>query len=278
MKTLKNELKSSILNLFFIIPCLIGIGIAVTDAVLNIKEYNLYYEENILSDMKEIGNIFMPLNVAYTYWIGSQNPLKTSVIFFCFVLFVAFVPSIYIIYKRKKENTLLTTNSISEYLSSFITSGLIAFIPLAVNFICILMFVPADTPDSVYDIYYGVFSINLFSDLFYSCPVIYELIYMLILFAFSGLLGCFAYGTAKLFNGCPIFLLVPDLIMLALFLINKYYKPIISTSPINDYFSASELFRNYHLLEQSFAVLIIATALITLINKFKKIKHEEADI
>lgn len=276
MKEIKNNLKISIFNLFFILPCLIGTGLAIADAVLHIKQYSLFYENNVLTDFKDNVNIFMPLNTVYTYWIGGSNCKTTSYIFFYYIFLVAFIPSIYIIYKCKKGNTLLTKNSIYEYLSSFITSGLIVFIPLAVNFICNLMFIPADTPDSVYDMYYGVTSSTLFNKIFYNYPIIYELIYMLILFLMGGFIGCLAYAITKLFKGFWAFLLLPDIVLLILTFTDNNKQFFYSISPIKYCSTATGMFYNYRVLRTELIFLILATLVIFLINKFKKIKHEEA--
>ena len=87
---------------------------------------------------------------------------------------------------------------LNKYISIFISSGLTNAIALTVNFLTILLFVPAIKPDSVYDIYYGIFSNNFMAETFYNIPLMYVLTFILLNFIFCGLFGCLGYAISTI--------------------------------------------------------------------------------
>lgn len=225
--------------IFFLLPCLIQIilsSIYVHDAA---KDYASYLEE-----LRQIGgnyNPLIPLNSVFTYWIGGGGIDRAGSAFYYLMFFGAVLPCIYIIHRYKKTPEQKAQDRFSSYACVFAVSGLFAFIPLLINFISTLMFIPVIKPDPVYDIYFDVLKGDAFSDIFYSFPFAYIFIYILILSAMCGAIGCLGYASYKLFNDNIIALLLPEILLLILHFVDKHYYFRHSISPLIYCSSSAEM-------------------------------------
>ena len=190
----KNKTRNNLIIVFFwIIPLVIQIFLSLVYTYHAVKDYHDYIG---IITKDTLMNPLIPLNSAFTYWIGGLNSSYVKNIFIYIMFLGAIIPVLGFIL-LKKENK---TNKNNSYLKIFFISGAFSFIPFFINFISILCFIPAITPDSVYDIYYDVIKRDFLSDLFYSNPFIYEMIYICLIFLLCGLLGMLSYNCYKVFN------------------------------------------------------------------------------
>lgn len=204
------------INILLLFMCSVLIVISSIYAYITVKSYNEYIDEINNNGL----NPLLPLNSAFTYWIGNGHGLLAHRLFYYVMFFGAVIPcAITVIMERKNSDG---KNSPFKYLSVFFTSGMIGFIPLVVNMISTMLFIPADKPDSIYDIYYNVNASDFLSELFYSHPIMYELFYILLVSVICGLIGCFGFAFAKLCGSRFIVLIVPEIIIGALHLVDKY--------------------------------------------------------
>lgn len=212
------KVKKSNVNILLLSICCVLIVISSVYAYTTVKSYNEYIDS--IKNNNSL-NPLLPLNSAFTYWIGNGHGLTAHRVFYYVMFFGAVIPCIITVIKERKNA--VQNNSASRYLSVFCTSGLVGFIPLIVNMISTMMFIPADRPDSIYDIYYNVISTDFLSELFYSHPIMYELFYILLVSVICGLIGCFGFALAKLCGSRFIALIVPECIIGVLHLVDKYY-------------------------------------------------------
>ena len=216
---LKSELKRAIINIWFITPLFILTLISSLDILFAIKSYNLFL--NTIKGFDDIEmDMCIPVFTSFNFWIGNNSSLYSTIFFWTSPLLAALPYSWAYCRKKNYRKSSLYTDSKEEYLlkyiSVFISSGLIALIPLFINFIAISLVVPSIKPDSIYDINYGIFSNNYVGVLFYKFPYIYVLFYGFLNFVFNGLIGGLGISistiskskiTAVLFPSIIIFLL-----------------------------------------------------------------------
>ena len=146
-------------------------------------------------------NTYEAIFTLYNHWIGGEPfSLGTTIYFFVFPLLVT-IPygwsyceektSGYIrsmVVKAGKKNYYL-----AKYTSVFVSGGLAMIIPLLFNFLLTSLIFPAITPEVIYDTTTGVFGESLMSNVYYTNPLVYVSIYLLIDFVFCGLIACISY-------------------------------------------------------------------------------------
>ena len=225
-----------------------------------VKSYDMFIEA--LKTNCGRFNPLIPLNSGYTYWIGGSN-LKGNKEMFFFILFMgAIIPCAYLIHNK---------TNLKKYgaISSFFISGIFALFSLIINFVSISMFIPLIKPDSVYDMYYDVLKGDILSDLFYYNPIVYELLYMIMIFILCGLIGCLGYNFYKVFNNHIIAFFIPEVILLALHITNLKYSLPHNISPIIYCSESSKMMQNIkmYIIETIIVILIMNILLVIKIEK-----------
>lgn len=217
---MRSEIKRSMLNKYFICICILGIIIAILHSNDNIAGYNNIVKS--LSEFAEKGqNPYSPITNAFTMWIGWDNDNIYSKLFYYLFPILSILPYCWSYcsdiksgYAEKSVKNIGKFNyHLSKYIAVFISSGLTIIVPLLLDFLIILLFVPAISPDSVYDIYYGIFSNNFMADIFYGQPFVYVLIFLLLCFVFCGLFGCLGYSISTLIKSKIVAIVVPIVLM-----------------------------------------------------------------
>lgn len=277
MSNLRKEIKRSIKNKFFYISCIIGIILSLICVFKAVKDYSDYAVS--LEEVEMINlNPLVPTLSAYTLWIGGgESNLYSTMMFLMLPLLVSLPYAWSYCFDRKNGYLKKAVNEIgslkynlSKYVATFISSSLVIVIPLIINLLSVLMFVPAITPDSVYDIYYGVFSYNFLGDVFYTVPILYDLIYILMIFLFCGLIGCLGYSFAVLLKSRILAVISPS----ALLLFIHYKKQYIGSfdfeiSTISFLSSATNLFYNIKTVIIEAVILFVFTFIICVLRKEK---------
>jgi len=87
-------------------------------------------------------------------------------------------------------------------------------IPLVFNFLLTAMFVPAVCPDPSYLIWYAVNGASLMSELYYTYPAVYVLLYLAIDFFFCGLIACLSYSISTIYKNRVVVVLLPFFLLL----------------------------------------------------------------
>jgi hypothetical protein len=286
---MKNEIRKSIINKYFICVCIYGIIIAILHTYSKITEYNITAET--FAQYNSSANInynpYAPITNAFTLWIGLDSENKYAKILYLILPIIAVIPycwsycnDLKIGYADKAFNEFGKYNyHLSKYTAVFISSGLTIVTPLIIDFLIILLFVPAIFPDSVYDIYYGIFSNNFMADIFYGQPFLYVIIFLMISFVFCGLFGCLGYTVSTVINSRILAVATPVGI---LFLV-EYIKSLISEkmplfdtefSPLSFLCPAKSYNTNWIIIVSEFAVLFLFTFYFSVI-RFKKVENRK---
>lgn len=201
---------------------------------------------------------------SFTLWVGGSHQTLFSHVYYLFPIASAIC-------------VILSKNKVSRdnYISVFLKSGLTILIPLLINFLLILAFVPAITPDSIYDVYFGVFSNSFLGGLYYLQPVIYVFTFLLINFLFWGLTGVitsliYMLTNNKLISGvtCPLILYMIHIVQFYLngeVLING--KEI---SPLNYLNPSHSMFTSWKVIIIELIIVLLVVHFLTILLKLKK--------
>lgn len=114
-------------------------------------------------------------------------------------------------YAREKKNGLINQYMIriskgkyyaSKFITTFISGGLVAVVPLIFNLLLVMCFLPWGMPLRASNLY-PVTDMNVFNSVFYNTPSLYMLIYLIYVFVLFGLISCiclsFVYVEENLF-------------------------------------------------------------------------------
>ncbi len=68
----------------------------------------------------------------------------------------------------------------AKYLAAFLAGGVSVVLPMLMNFLTVACFIPMRMPEASEDMYYGVFGGSLWAEIFYTCPILYVLLYLVL--------------------------------------------------------------------------------------------------
>lgn len=142
--------------------------------------------------------------ILYNLWFGGRYACLEKQLFFLILPLLAALPFADSYFHDLRGgylyNVCLRTDKkhyfAAKYLAVFLSGGTAVTLPLLANFLLCSMFLPSMKPE-VTNAHILVYS--SFPHLFFSYPVLYVLLYLAIIFVFSGLLACFGlYATRHL--------------------------------------------------------------------------------
>ena len=217
MKVLiKNELKRAVFNKWMYISLLIGCSLAIIHVIANVIPYaNRIY----------LGSY--PLTV-FNKWMGGESfSVEPVIYFFIFPILISLpyagtlkmdISSGYI--KNIITRINKTKYFLTKYVITFITSSILAVIPLILNLLLVSIILPSTIPQANLGTY-PIFSVSLMGDLYYSKPYLYILIYLIIIGIFSGLLSTTALFITYFAENIFFVILSPFIIYLLAFSITQ---------------------------------------------------------
>ena len=195
----KSEFKRQLTNNPLFWTCVaIGICIALLAAWIEIQlELDIlevtYQQGNHLSY-----NTLLSLVSAYTAWIPTRIGEFYSGLYYLLWPLLATIPTAWILSSDSKEGVLeqqclrikkASVIRIKLYVS-FVSGGICSALPLVLNFIAVICFLPLSMP-KIYDEIYTAVSMNsLFSGLFYNSPLAYVIVLSILAFMIGGLFSC----------------------------------------------------------------------------------------
>lgn len=245
-RLLKIELRKAINNKFFITTLIIASLFALLSAWYMIDSY--FYQQK-LNQMYGSGNPMTQGTSLFNHWIGGEATSLGSTLFFTLLPLIAAFPygwSHFIENKNGYVKAVVTRSSkeqyyLTKYLATFTAGGLVVLLPLLINFLVVASFVPAITPSMMYPLYYAVAHGSMWSQLFYTNPVIFVILYLLLDFIFAGLFATMSLTISFFIKNRIAVMLIPFFLILILhysrtFLAYKYYSEI---SPLHYLHSTS---------------------------------------
>lgn len=221
----KLELHKALKNKYFLASVLAGCILGIISAFVRIQMY-----DNNMGMIRTIRSSGVQYNsrpevyTLYNNWLSADGySVAYSLFYFLFPLFAAMPYAWSYCMERNKKyehNLLIRTGKlryyISKYLAVFLSGGLAVMLPLLLNFLIVAMAIPTRTPALNYEMYYGVEHGTMWSQLFYTAPMLYDVLYFLLNFLFCGLLAVLGMATAYFTRNQIAVLLVPFFVSLVL--------------------------------------------------------------
>ena len=195
----KSEFKRQLThNPLFWICIAIGACLALLAAWIEIQiEFNTL--EATLQQGNHLSyNTLLSVISAYTAWIPTRIGDFYSGLYYLLWPLLATIPTAWILSNDSKEGVLeqqclrikkASVIRIKLYVS-FISGGICSALPLILNFLVVICFLPLFTPKIYDEIYTAVPMNSLFSGLFYNSPLAYVIALSILAFIIGGLFSC----------------------------------------------------------------------------------------
>lgn len=279
MKIIK-ETKDIVKGINFIISCLPCVIISIIHAVLAIKDY-LQYSADVNNYMTESNVIYNPhwaIYSIYQLWIGNDlyGNLSTIMLYVFPIEIALFCLTSCNSKKEKYISFKFRRSDVYSHIVIFITSGFIAVVPLLLNFMLLLLYVPVVSPDSVYNSYYSFFAKDFLANVYYTFPNLYVFIFLLLNFVVFGLIGCISVSIYKRVGKCKISMLLPEAFLIILEFTkniwNKFVFKSVEISPLSYLLPVKSHNTNWIVI---IAELFICILIILLLVKVRKNEFKE---
>lgn len=275
MCNLLNDTKKSVKNKWFYAACIAGIILSVVSAVHSVKEYSGFREELQVTEYNPLN----PLNSLFTFWLGSGVRTQFISIMLMAMPLLAALPYSWSLCHEKKngiaEERIGAQGELryytGKYIAVFLSSGAVIAVMQLLNLLINALFIPAITPDSAYDIYFGVFFNSFLGDMFYTMPVLYELIFVLFSFVLGGLIGCFGCAAGSVLRSRIAAVLTPAVLFAAVELLkNKIVDENKEISPVTFMGSANLMFENISIVLIEMVFLFLFSFIIIVLGNLKR--------
>lgn len=271
MKTLiKIELGRAFKNKFFMMSLAIGLVIVLSQVVMLVIPVSKYLDTNLTDQYS------FPFSV-YNKWLGMESQTVQSILYYLLLPILACIPFADSFYTDKKsgflKNILIRTDKkkyyISKYIAVFLSGGLAFVIPLIVCFAVTGLFLPFVTPD-VFSFTYPIWDYSMWSDIFYSTPLVYTILYFIMDFLFAGVIATLALLASFYVDYKFVVLLSPFLVYLFFYFSTRLFG-FVSYSP-TAFLKPDQ--GGVRIDFPSIAIIFIVTLLISLIFIIKGKKDE----
>lgn len=256
-KALKFEFEKMLRSPFFYISLGCMLLFVLMSGVDSIIGYNVTVNEvypHYMESGKFVRNDFQALNTSYQNWIGSELLTLASTLFFTLLPVFCVLPFAASLYTEKKsgyiKNVVHYTGKRNYFLSKILvvfTSGfLVVFVPLIINFLVVSAFIPSTVPHVNYNFYTYVNFGDMWSDIFFSNPILYVALYILLDSVFGGILALSAVAVSFYIHNKVAIILIPFLSILGIDYLSKIYiGNTLGSAPLN--FSPLSFLRGAHM-------------------------------
>lgn len=196
---IRYEVKKAFKNRFFWLALVVGLTITIIQAVTTIMKVTHFNRLDQQFHVTEAGVPEFAVNYSmeslYTYWIGGSGNDYAMYLFYFIVFLLCAIPFAWSLSTETKSGYI--TNVITrgnrnqfyfaKYFAVFLSGGSVALFALIANFVLCACFFPAYRPDQFGELYFGLPQQFLFSEYFFSIPLVYVGIYVFLSFLMTGL-------------------------------------------------------------------------------------------
>ena len=184
LRLVRIECSKALKNRWFHIALGIACALALISAIGNIA----FHQANGVTQLYEHKYVSPSPDSCYRYWISLDFLQPTSTLLYQLLPLLAVIPHAWSLGAELKSGYIAQTYSrtsrrryaVAKHLSCAASASLIAIVPIALNFILLACFIPAYQPDVYEVIYLGVYEDMLWSELFYTQPVVYIILYTIL--------------------------------------------------------------------------------------------------
>lgn len=231
----KTEVKKSFRNPYFIAAFIFMSAIAGSAAVemlvkrqdsINLRNAYLYDSAGNMTRALEYSATSL-----YCKWLGSGLFEFMSVAFYFLIFLVCVLPFGWSLLKERKGgviNNIIVRGGrgryyLSKYAAAFLSGGTVVVVPMLMNWVICACFVPAYLPTQFGELYMGITQDQVFSQLFFTVPLLYALSYTLMTFVFAGLWATVCVSLSFFCKNMFTLLIVPYLFLLFLHFITRSF-------------------------------------------------------
>lgn len=241
---LKLEIKKAIKNTNFLVCILIGSMLCIASAVMQIQAYEQHAAVmGSVQKSKYIINTMLEVETFYNSWIGMDGFSLFNSLFYTFMPLICTLPFAWSY--NKERNICYEHNMVircgrnryyaAKYLATFISGGLAVLLPIVINVLLVAMVIPGYTSTIDYALYIGIQYPMIWSQIFYTNPLLYVILYLLLTFIFCGLMAAFGMCISYFTRNKVAALIVPFFVCSALGameLLFAYNKDGVTLSPV----------------------------------------------
>lgn len=261
-------------KIIYILLCVANCIVPIIDLYNKI----IAIDTNITFQEKNNNDFLLSINSSFSVWICGINPNRAISIYF-YILLASTLIFCYLFSSEEKKKKITENRGKKIYIKAFIMTGGLSAFPITLNLLVISMFAPSLKPDSAYDIFYGVFSDNIFGDFFYRHILLYIFIFELFVFIYWGIIGCIGCCLSNTFKYKIISLLFEGVIILLVHYIQYKTKTNIAFSPLSIFTSYRCLYENYKIILIEIVILLLFIELMIIYsskhNKFSSKNFDE---
>lgn len=234
------ELRKAFVSKKFLLGMALLLIFSILSAVYMIEGRAGYNPRGILESMKDgefTRNPTLSLITFYNSWVGGDELSLAAALFYTLLPVGAALPfgwSYYVerkngylknIYSRVSKKTYLTGKAIAVFLSG----AAVVSISLVVNILLVLAKIPLITPFVWYNLYNHVYFGSLWSDLYFSAPGLYVLLYALLDVFYGGIFALLSFAVGFYFRNIFAVLFSPFLFMVVI----SYMERVIQSNITN---------------------------------------------
>lgn len=215
-QVLKVEFNRAIQGWGMRLTLLIGVAISVVHVI----QYQIPANQANLTGFYKDFPILSPWTAMETWLAGNQNNLESFIYFLILPLMAAlpfgtsyfddtksgFLKSIYMRTSRREYLS-------AKYLAAFLSGGIAVAVPLILNLMCSLILLPNLFPVKAMG-QTGISDMHMFYRLFFSNPLLYTLIFILIDFLIGGIWACVGLAASFISDYKIVVLICPFFIQL----------------------------------------------------------------
>lgn len=178
---MKIELKRSLNNKMMLLSLLLGCTISISHVIQYV----------FVKDVYDSSIMWCPESVYYN-WIGASSFPMQSYLYYLILPILAVLPAGTLLYDDIKsgyvKNVFIRTKKsnyfIAKYVAVFISGGIAFVLPLIINFVLTSMWLPNLIPEPIIGIGPSLTSVGY--EVYYSHPLLYNGLFLLVDFIFAG--------------------------------------------------------------------------------------------
>ena len=217
-RLLKLELSRSFKNGGFLFALIVGIIIAFLQLITSALPYALGLDFTM-----SYGYPMTHPGWLYSLWLGGDPASMFSYLYFLILPIIAVLPYGDSFFTDAKggfiQNLCIRTDRKcyykAKYLAAFLSGGTAVVLPLILNFVGCAMLFPSMKPE-VTSMTSAIREVSSFPELYYNHPFLYVLLFLAIIFIFSGLLADFGLVSSYIAGYRFLVLLAPLILYLFL--------------------------------------------------------------
>ncbi len=284
MKNLfKTEFKKATHNKMFLIALTIGTALSIYSALYVI--ITSFSDAELLKLKTETDGLTNPMlesNIVYNKWIGAEWNAFTSSLFFLLLPLISTLPFSSSFCVEKKIgyiNNIFTRTKRKNYINAkfaatFSVGFLSAFIPVLINLMIVTSFFPMLKPKLCYDIYYTAYITDIFSELFYTYPLLHLILKVVLICTFAGSFAVFGQAIGMFSRNKYIAVFSPCIFFIVFNYVSRIILPFeTSVSPIQFLYGGGVQVTSVFVIPAELFILIFGSFFVMRFSMVTGVEH-----